>query len=233
MRTDLQPKVPSNLSPYARELLERLCSQPEAKAFVLGGGVALSHYCEYRPTFDLDAWWMATPDEKAWGAATEIMRDLAAKHGLDYLERGWDETRSSEWRSGSNKVFSFQVSRRTVTLDPPMQSAWSPVQIESFRDNVAGKMNALVARCAPRDIVDVFELCQHGYVNPSECWILWRRKNADRDPEAARGEVLRHLAGLEGRRPLEKITKPDERVRAAAVRTFMKTIFCAALNDES
>jgi len=226
MRTDLQPKVPVNLSPYARELLERLREEPSAKAFVLGGGVALSHYCEYRQTFDVDAWWRGEPEAEAWESATRIMRELAAQHGLDYLERGWEETRSSEWRSGSNKVFSFQVSRRTVNLDPSLASAWSPVRIETFRDNLAAKMNALVVRGAPRDILDVFELCQRNLVSPSECWELWRLKNANGDPEAARGEVLRHLAALEGRRPLEKIANPGQRARAAEVRAFVRNLFC-------
>jgi hypothetical protein len=52
-----QPKVPASLDPLARDILERLKGRPEARAVVLGGGVALQHYLEYRRTVDLDAWW--------------------------------------------------------------------------------------------------------------------------------------------------------------------------------
>lgn len=227
MNLDLQPKVPSNLSPHAREVLERLRGEPDSGAFVLGGGVALSHYCEYRVTYDLDMWWTAAPDESAWRTATTIMRELASRHGLLFLERGWGDTRSLEWRTAANKAFSFQVSQRTVTLDPPRASAWQPVLLETFRDNVAAKMNALIARGAPRDISDIFELCSRGFISPSECWLLWRQKNPGRDSEVARGEVLRHLAGLETRRPLEAISNPDERFRATTVRGFLRSVFCA------
>jgi len=54
---DLLPTPPKNLNPLARELLESLAGHAEAAEIVLGGGVALSHYLEYRDTMDVDAWW--------------------------------------------------------------------------------------------------------------------------------------------------------------------------------
>jgi len=42
-------------------LLESLTGQSEAAEIVIGGGVALSHYLQYRDTVDLDAWWRAEP----------------------------------------------------------------------------------------------------------------------------------------------------------------------------
>lgn len=41
-----EPKVPENLNPMAREILDRLKGRPEAHAIVLGGGVALQHYLD-------------------------------------------------------------------------------------------------------------------------------------------------------------------------------------------
>jgi hypothetical protein len=52
---NIRPKPPQNLNPFSRELLESLAGHAEAVEIVLGGGVALSHYLEYRETVDLDA----------------------------------------------------------------------------------------------------------------------------------------------------------------------------------
>lgn len=56
------PRKPSHLDPRAERLLEWLGAQPWAGCVVLGGGVALKHYLDYRPTKDCEAWWGdATP----------------------------------------------------------------------------------------------------------------------------------------------------------------------------
>lgn len=226
MRTDLQPKVPSNLPPLGGELLELLRGQAAGRSFVLGGGVVLNHYHEFRPTHDLDAWWLAEADETAWAAARSAMQELARRHGLVFSERQWNETRSAELRAGNRKAFSFQVSIRDIMLDPPADSAWQPVLIESFRDNLGAKMNALVGRGAPRDITDVFVVCDAGLATVTDCWELWQRKNPGGDPDAARRNVLHHLASLEARRPLETFQSPVERARAALVRGFIRHQFC-------
>ena len=45
---DRRPQAPKNLNPFSRELLESMAGHPEAAEIVIGGGVALSHYLEYR-----------------------------------------------------------------------------------------------------------------------------------------------------------------------------------------
>jgi hypothetical protein len=225
MVPDLQPRVPGNLTPFARGLLEALQGRPEAAAFVLGGGVALSHYAEYRTTHDVDAWWAAAPDEAAWQTARTAMQRLAAEAGAEVLERGWGETRSCELKRGTRKLFSFQASIRTIGLDAPRPSAWAPLRLETFRDNLAGKMNALVGRGAPRDFVDVAEVCGRGLVTPADCWELWQLKNPGRPRLEAVADVLRHLNGIELRRPLDRLPA-TERDRAAAVRRFIREQLC-------
>jgi hypothetical protein len=47
-----RPQPPDNLHPFSRELLESLTGHSEAAEIVIGGGVALSHYLQYRDTVD-------------------------------------------------------------------------------------------------------------------------------------------------------------------------------------
>jgi len=56
---------------------------------------------------------------------------------------------------------------------------------------------------------------------------LWLRKNPGEPLESAKQKVLLHLAGLEGRRPLEAIQDVAERERARAVRAWFKQEFLA------
>ncbi|MFM7243986.1 MAG: hypothetical protein ACKO40_07390 [Planctomycetaceae bacterium] len=48
----LNPVPPTSLSALAREVLDLLNSRPAAADIVLGGGVALAHYLDYRDTYD-------------------------------------------------------------------------------------------------------------------------------------------------------------------------------------
>jgi hypothetical protein len=223
---DLRPTPPANLNPYARELLDALAGHPEAAQIVLGGGVALSHYLEYRTTVDVDAWWRAEANPETRALAGKLMQDLAVRHGLQFRLRSWGETESYELLSEGRKVFSFQISGRTRYLDAPLQGSWTPVMIETLRDNVASKMTALIERGAPRDLRDIYELCTRRLLDIEECWQLWRDKDAARDELEARDKVLFHIERLELQRPLQKIASPHERESAAALRQWFRTDFC-------
>lgn len=128
---------------------------------------------------------------------------------------------------GGKKEFSFQISARSVGLEEPVASAWPPVLIETIVDNIASKMNALVDRGAPRDFTDVKHVVDEGLVAVSGAWGLWARKNPDEPLESAKQKVLLHLAGFEGRRPLEAIRDVAERERAQIVRAWFKQEFLA------
>jgi hypothetical protein len=154
------------------------------------------------------------------------MEELAAKHGLQCRLRAWGDTESYELLRAGKKVFSFQISTRTRYIDAPQQGDWSPVLIETLRDNVASKMTALVERGAPRDLRDIHELCTHEILTIAECWQLWADKNTERDPQDGCRKVLFHVERLELQRPLEKIQSPVERVSAAALRKWFKERFC-------
>lgn len=227
---DVPPRVPQSLHPLAREILEGLQGHPEARAIVLGGGVALQHYLDYRTTVDLDAWWGegARPDVES--LLRRVLAAVAARHGLELGERqaGHSMTRSFELKEKGRKLFSFQIAPRDVELEAPRASAWPPVQLETLRDNLGAKMNALVGRGAPRDFLDVHALCQAGIARVEECWQTWREKNPGADIVQAKVTVLEHLSALEGRRPLEKIESGVEREAARGLRLWARSVLCAA-----
>ena len=224
-----KPIKPRNIDPLAVELMTGLEAHPNARHFVLGGYFALKHYCDYRPTHDVDAWWDSQAGElqrqEARHSLEQVMQAMARRHGLELNTRRFGDTESRELVRAGDKIFSFQISARTVQLEPYLDSPWPPLQIESLADNVGSKMNALVQRGAPRDFVDVRQLAEAGLVGPAECWELWQRKNPDLTVDAARAEVARHVHELELRRPLNAITDPAERVRAAATRLWFKEHF--------
>jgi len=115
---DLQPKAPKNLNSLARELLESLAGYAEAAEVVLGGGVALSHYLEYRDTVDVDAWWRTERSQEVVGFLEHCMMELATKHNFVYRRRTWGETESLELLRDGQKTFSRSASVRSTWMRP-------------------------------------------------------------------------------------------------------------------
>ncbi|MDQ2680262.1 MAG: nucleotidyl transferase AbiEii/AbiGii toxin family protein [Candidatus Eremiobacteraeota bacterium] len=218
------PTTPKSLDLLAVEVLNRLKGHPAVAALILGGGIALKHYLDFRPTHDIDAWWVESVNDDAVHLIDKIMKDVAEAHGFRYAIRTWGDTASYEIRDGSKKVFSFQVSVRDVQLEPAGPSTWAPLKLESLADNVGSKMNAVVRRGAPRDFVDIYELVTRELVTADECWRLWQRKNPGVDVQQAKESVARNMSELELRTPLGRLPK-DQRERAENRRTFFKTEF--------
>lgn len=224
--TPSQPIPPTNLSVYAREVLDRLASHPAAADIVLGGGVALAHYLNYRDTNDLDAWWTSGPTRAADQLLGEVMEAVAAKHGFTLSRRSWGETTSLELIDGQRKVFSLQIASRDRWLDKPVEAAWAPVRIETLRDNAASKMTALVERAAPRDLRDIHQLCDRGLLSVADCWSLYREKNPTRAARDAAAKVLHAVERLEMQRPLATIESSAQRHEAETLRRWYRTVFC-------
>ena len=219
------PKPPGNLHPLSRELLESLAGHAEAAEIVIGGGVALSHYLEYRPTVDLDAWWHREPRADVVAFLEAAMQTLASRHGFDYRRRSWGETESLELLQGTQKQFSFQISRRTLTLDEALPSQWEPVCIETLRDNVASKMTALVQRGAPRDFLDIYHVCTRDVMSRAACWRAFTDKGLGIGIDEAKRKVFARLAMIEASRPLETIQPGEARDQAARVREWYSSVF--------
>ncbi len=216
---------PVQMDARAEKVLSLLSGKVEAAEIVLGGYFALQHYAGYRRTHDIDAWWKTRASAAAEQVIRAAMQQVANEEGYELKERKFGETVSFEMTRGGRKEFSFQISVRSVELEPPVASAWPPIFIETLADNVASKMNALVDRGAPRDFTDIKHVIDEGLVTVEGAWNLWCRKNAGGPSEAAKQKVLLHLAGLEGRRPLASIRDGAERERARETREWFRREF--------
>jgi hypothetical protein len=206
-------------------LLESLAGHAEAAEIVIGGGVALGHYLEYRDTVDLDAWWRAEPRADVLAFLEAAMQALASRHGLEYRRRSWGETESLELLRDDLKQFSFQISRRTRFLDDAIPSRWPPVAVETLRDNVASKMTALVQRGAPRDFLDVYHVCTRDVMTTNDCWTAFTEKNPDIAIDEARRKIIARLAMIEATRPLDTIQPEEAREQAGHVRDWYYRVF--------
>ena len=85
----------------------------------------------------LSPWWKSRADSNAENAIRDSMRNVAIDKGLELQERRFGETLSFELSRNKQKVFSFQIAVRSVELERPQTSAWPPILIETFVDNVA------------------------------------------------------------------------------------------------
>lgn len=218
---------PHRLDPLADRVLQALATRAEAREIVLGGYLALQHHLDYRGTHDIDAWWRSTATPEAERAFRETLEDVAQSLGYKVRERRFGETISWELLKDDRKVLSFQIAIRSVELEAPVPSAWSPILIESLADNVGAKMNALVDRGAPRDFRDIHAVATRGLVSTRRCWELWALKNPGQSEAEARQKVQLHLSSLESRRPLSSIKDPTERELAALTRTWFRKEFLA------
>jgi hypothetical protein len=218
------PVGPLGIDPLAREILDALRGRPASGEIVLGGYVALSYHVDYRQTRDIDAWWRTGPKAETLAAIRQAMEDVAGRHGLELNERQWGEMVSFELSRENRKVFSFQIAVRSVEIEPPHESAWEPVLLESLADTVGAKMNALVGRGAPRDFTDIREMVSRGIVTVEECWRWWSLKNPGADARLAKAQVLRLLEALEQRRPLDEIQDPGERAAAREARDWIRRV---------
>lgn len=219
---------PNSLNPLAEKVLERLAAHPETSEIVLGGYFALQHYSGYRTTHDIDAWWRSRASKAAEQAIRMTMAEVAAENDFQLSERRFGDTLSFELLSGGKKRFSFQIAVRSVTLEDPVTSAWPPLLIETLYDNAGSKMNALVNRGAPRDLLDIKHLCDENLLTPAVCWELWTRKNADGTVESAKQNLMLHILNLEARRPLDRIADSAERERARELRQWYRDTFLNA-----
>lgn len=57
-------------------------------------------------------------------------------------------------------------------------------------------------RGAPRDLMDIYELCTRELLTAKECWQLWSDKSLGLDIQEGRDKVLFHVKRLELQRPL-------------------------------
>jgi hypothetical protein len=222
------PKTPSRLAPLTASLLQLVAEKPWASHLVIGGGVALAHYIEYRPTFDADFWWvenLSAPEKDATVAALAELLSAAAQpcyDGASVSTRRWGDTVSIDVNWKGKRVYSCQIAARTTQLFPYVSSAFGGLRLETLEENLASKMSALVGRGSARDFLDVYTVVESGRLSWKRCWQLWAARNPGVDSALARTQVALHLQGIEQRRPLGQMDEAS-RARATAVREFFRT----------
>jgi hypothetical protein len=207
--------------------LNALAQQGLGKFLSIGGGVGLLHYLDYRPTHDIDAWWMpaATPAERV--RVIDALETTLARWGEVRIRR-WGEVVSLDLVVDGHAVFSFQLAQRTARLEPVLTLPWVEVYLDSLADLTASKMVALIERGAPRDFRDIYALCQAGLMTPAQCWDLWRQRQrlAGSDTGMARAKLAieSHLARIEQHRPLPEIADQQQRTQAVQVRNWYREV---------
>lgn len=229
---NLQPRRPTHLSDYAQACLQALAQCGLGDKISVGGALGLLHYLDYRPTYDVDAWWDISATAEEQRQVVQAIEATLRPFG-PVKTRSWGDVISIELAPGGQTIFSFQIARRSVQLKPSVPAPWTDVQLDSFPDLVASKMVALVERGAPRDFRDIYALNQAGLVTPQQCWELWQRRQqlagSDTDHNRARLAVETHLARIAQHRPLSQIADPQQRAEAEAVRRWFREEFLHGL----
>nr|HID14953.1 hypothetical protein [Anaerolineae bacterium] len=219
----IQPRRPTHMPDYAEACLQALAANRLGEMISLGGAFGLLHYLDYRPTHDVDAWWVPSATEEDRRQVVHVVEATLRSFG-QVKTRTWGDVVSVELMREGKTVFAFQVARRSAQLEPSTPAPWTNVLLDSFPDLLAGKMVALVERGAPRDFRDIYMLCQAGLTTPQRCWELWRRRQqlagSDTDSVRARLAVETHLARIAQHRPLSAITDPAKRAEAEEVRRW-------------
>jgi hypothetical protein len=212
--------------------LEALASSDCGRWLSLGGAFGLAHYFEYRPTHDVDAWWVEPVTHEERQQVIRILEETLRPFGAVHT-RSWGDVVSVELKQQGKTAFSFQIARRSAQLAESAPSLWTGIRVDSFDDLVASKMVALVERGAPRDLRDIYMLCQSGRCDVARCWDLWQARQRlageDADRQRARLAIRTHLARIELARPLSQIADPQERASAEQLRTWFTKEFLHGL----
>ncbi len=230
MKQNLNISIPKSLNEFAKVCLETLSKSTLGQFITLGGAVGLSLYHEFRTTKDIDAWWTLDVSENNRESTIDLIKTILENYGSVTIRRSGDVV-SLNLRQQGKVVFNFQIANRSALLRQPIESPWPPVTLDSFDDLVASKMTALIERGAPRDFLDIYEICNKKLVTISRCWELWHERESKRgvtepDQQIAYEAVLLHLSRIERSRPLETIADSNQRNHANEVRVWFKNELC-------
>ncbi len=153
--TAKQPQRPTHISEYADICLRALSAKRLGDRLSVGGALGLLHYLDYRPTHDVDAWWVPSATTEEQQQVLQTIERALQSFG-EVQQRAWGDVVSLELVRSGETVFSFQIARRSAQLQPSSPTPWVDVLFDSLPDLVASKMVALVERGAPRDFRDIY-----------------------------------------------------------------------------
>jgi hypothetical protein len=227
------PKRPSHLSRYGEICLRALTDAGLGEKISLGGALGLLYYYDYRPTHDVDAWWVDATEQDRQRIVQTITTALEPWGAVTV--RSWGDVVSIELHDETGKVFSFQIAKRSGQLEPARVVPELGVLLDSFPDLVASKMVALVERGLPRDFRDIHAVCQAGLITPQKCWNLWSRRQqiagSDTDQHRAKLAIETHLERIAQHRRLDEIADPEKRREAHELRKWFREVFLNAAEE--
>jgi len=225
---------PSNIPAHADLCLKAISEAGLGERISLGGAFGLLHYLDYRPTYDVDAWWVLSATAEEQRLVVAVVKQALAPFGQVRM-RAWGDVVSIELVEDKNKVFSFQIAHRSAQLQPSTPLSWANSLLDSFDDLIASKMVALVERGAPRDFRDIYATCHAGLTTPSQCWALWRQRQmlsgSDTDVRRAKLALQIHLERIAVLRPLTQIANLEERSVAEQLRHWFAEEFVDAAGN--
>ncbi len=155
---EFKPNRPAHVSEYAETCLQAIAAHGLGEKISIGRAFGLIHYLDYRPTYDVDAWWMPVATGQERQRVVEVIEKALRHSGRVYV-RSWGDVVSIELEIQDKNVFSFQIAQRSAQLRPSILVPWTSVLLDSLHDLIAGKMTALVERGVPRDFRDIFAIC--------------------------------------------------------------------------
>jgi hypothetical protein len=127
---------------YAEACLQALASQDLGGKVSLGGAFGLLHYLDYRPTHDVDAWWVpsatAEDQHRVIGAIEATLRPFG-----QIGRRAWGDVVSVDLIRGSRVAFSFRIARPSAQLEPLALASWTDVLLDSFPDLLTSRATPL------------------------------------------------------------------------------------------
>ena len=224
-----KPTRPTHIPAYADVCLQALVGRNLGDKISLGGAFGLLHYLDYRPTFDVDAWWTENASTKDREQVVAAIVAALSVYG-QVRRRAFGDVTSIELDTvDKKKTFSFQIAERSAQLLPSIPAPWTAILLDSVSDLIASKMNALIQRGAPRDFRDIYATCQSQLATPRQCWQLWRQRQQltgdDADLEQARVAIYGHLERIELYRPLAQISDAEQQQQAVQVRQWYREVF--------
>jgi len=224
----MQPRRPVNMPQHAIDCLEALKRAGLGDLMSIGGALGLMHYCEYRTTHDLDAWWEPDVTEEQRRLVLSVIEETLKRKG-EVRCREWGDVTSAELRVRGKAIFGIQIAKRSARLEEPLRDPETAILLDSPADLVASKMVALVERGAPRDFRDIHHVCIAGLFTPSRCWELWglrqSRSGGDTNVSRARLAITMHLQRIQMVRPLDAITDLEQRTSADLTRRWFREVF--------
>jgi predicted nucleotidyltransferase component of viral defense system len=222
-------QIPKQLNVFALSCLKALQNSGLGKYISLGGAIGLAHYYEYRTTKDVDAWWTADATEQVKKTVIALLKKNLENFGEVSIRRFGDVV-SIDLTKEKKVYFNFQIACRSALLRPLVKSPLPDINLDSLEDLIASKMTALIERGAPRDFLDIYQVCVHGFSTPAQCWLLWQEREQSRgvaniNIELAIEAILLHLNRIEKSRPLQSISDVNTRNQAQKVREWFKNEF--------